>query len=73
MNGHATIEQTEQVEKLIDTLGLHNLLGTISVVCAEKAEHIETNWQDHALAKKWNAASTKIGKLYDWARKIGPA
>jgi len=72
-NGHATNEQAEQLEKLLDTMGLHNMLGAIAIICGEKAEHIETVWQDRKLAKKWNAACHGIGRLHDWARKIGPA
>jgi hypothetical protein len=65
-----TAAQREAIEKLIDEMGLHNFLSETAIVCCEKAEHIRSNWQDKSLAKAWERFGTRIGRLYDAARKL---
>lgn len=57
----------EQIETLIDRHGLLHVLTTLELICAEKAEHIRHNWQDTALAREWQKASTACGNV---ARKV---
>jgi len=42
------------LETMIDTVGLSNTLYAIANLCSDKAEHIRSNWQDEALAKRWD-------------------
>lgn len=49
-------------EQLIDKYGLQNVLADLSVTCYEKSEHILTNWQDRALARKWVRAGQAIDR-----------
>ncbi len=53
----------EQIEALIDKHGLLHVLTTIELLCAEKAEHIQVNWQDRMTARAWDNASKRISKL----------
>jgi hypothetical protein len=51
----------DNIEAIIDRVGLHNFIALTSVICFEKAEHIATEWQDTTLAKDW----AKVGRLLD--------
>lgn len=52
----------EQLEAMIDSIGLAKLLDTIAIVCLEKSEHVLTNWQDKTLAKQWSNAYQAVVK-----------
>lgn len=52
----------DTLEQLIDTHGLDRVLTALEKVCGEKAEHLRTNWQDHAAAKEWERQGRLIGK-----------
>ncbi len=62
----ATVREShESVERMIDKLGLFDMLSIMAQVCEAKSEHIATNWQDEALAGAWLRASLKIEKVRD--------
>lgn len=63
--GHMGKEQLDQLEALIDAVGLATLLDGIDIVCAGKAEHIEENWQDSGLARTWRKAGEATGRFAD--------
>jgi hypothetical protein len=46
---------------MVDESTLKQVVEALSNVCYEKADHIQTNWQDRNLAKEWERA----GKLLD--------
>jgi beta-xylosidase len=48
------------LENLIDQHGLADVLKAIAVICHEKAEHIQANWQDESLAEWWDKAAEAI-------------
>jgi hypothetical protein len=50
------------LEAFIDAQGLTYVVTTLSVICAEKALHIRTNWQDTTTAKVWDADSRTLDK-----------
>ncbi len=54
---------THKLEELIDSIGVGSVLEAISEICEEKAEHIESNWQDRVLAKLWQKVGKRIGAL----------
>ncbi len=43
-------ELESKLEDLLDTYGLAHVLSALSDVCAAKAEHVQVNWQDSAMA-----------------------
>ncbi len=59
-NEAADREFSEKLEALIDAHGLYNVVETLSTICSEKAEHIETNWQDGKLARQWDYAAKSL-------------
>lgn len=50
----------ETLEQCVDSHGVHQVLITLANVCADKADHICSNWQDRLTAKPWAAASIAI-------------
>ncbi len=49
-----------ELENIVDRVGIEKLLIALSDVCAEKAEHVRTNWQDQKLATLWDRASKVV-------------
>lgn len=52
----------EKLEAMIDKTSVRFVLECMSEMCALKADHVETNWQDPVLARAWNAAGTRLEK-----------
>ena len=46
----------DQLEEILDHCALDTLIYMLSEVCALKAEHLESNWQDAKSAKLWSRA-----------------
>ena len=71
--GHATAHE-HIVEAIIDTNGLDMLLDAIATVCAEKGEHLLTEWQSKSEAKAWDRAANRIQALsaHDAIRHVSP-
>ena len=44
----------EQIEGIIDRVGLLSFVDMVGDICEEKADHIRSNWQDENLAKVWD-------------------
>jgi hypothetical protein len=57
---------TETLEAMIDRHGIIHIATAIELICNEKASHIETNWQDKKLAKKWDKAATRFRAVARW-------
>lgn len=57
----------DMVEGMIDRTSVGVVLEMIQIICEEKAQHIEVEWQDARTAKPWNDAAAKIGAV---VRKI---
>lgn len=56
------------IEQAIDRHGLANVLDAIAVICADKADHIRTNWIDGTndpitQAHTWDRASAAIRRV----------
>jgi hypothetical protein len=46
-----TVSERRDLESLIDRTSLQEVLMGLSEICSEKADHVETNWQDKPLAR----------------------
>ena len=53
-------EIKDYIEDKIDQQDLDTVLGYVSEICFEKAQHLETNWQDTISAKQWKKAGLLI-------------
>jgi hypothetical protein len=54
------VETWSSLEGMIDQYGLKKVLSMMSDICAEKADHIRSNWQDAALARQWENEARKL-------------
>jgi hypothetical protein len=50
----------DQLEALIDKMGVDSVLSLIETICDEKAEHIEANWQDKTTARAWSRVARTV-------------
>jgi hypothetical protein len=63
----------DTLEAIIDIHTLNDVVAMLSELCAEKAEHIEENWQDEALAKQWRRFSVALGQVFTKLPRRGRA
>jgi hypothetical protein len=56
-----TEQEALDLETLIDRRGIEQVLQQISEICGAKAEHIASNWQDAALARRWRWVEGAVG------------
>lgn len=50
----------EILEKMVDRYGMAVLVGMLSEIASEKAEHVRSNWQDEDLAEDWEATANRL-------------
>jgi hypothetical protein len=60
----------DELESVLDRVGMSKLLFALAEVCGEKAEHLQVNWQDRNAAKEWTADAKAIEKLAAKIRTI---
>lgn len=58
-----TKEEQEHLEGLIDRYGLPEILKELARIAYAKADHVEVNWQDARLAKRWTAIGHRLGTV----------
>lgn len=58
-----TEKEKVDLEELIDRCGLSNVLGALSGICLEKANHIVASYSDKQTASHWVAAATDLCDL----------
>lgn len=56
-------EEERDLERIMDSLGMAELLAAIARIATEKQDHVASNWQDRALAKRWGAIAAQLEKL----------
>ena len=54
------------LEAMIDKVGPSNVAYAVARICALKAEHLASNWQDRATAKVWSRCA---GAWDKWAQR----
>ena len=52
----------DELEEMVDTIGLAKVLDMLSDIAYEKAEHIRANWQDASTARVWQRAGNRVYK-----------
>lgn len=51
---------SDTLEGMIDSCSLSHVLGLIQGICSDKAEHVQSNWQDTVTADCWDSAATQV-------------
>lgn len=46
----------DDLEKFIDKTSISLVAEVLAEICEEKAEHVQTTWQDNTLACEWRQA-----------------
>jgi hypothetical protein len=59
-----------QLEAIVDARSLQSVIAALVTICHEKADHVETNWQDAKLAQKWRAAARHLDRIDPIASQI---
>ena len=49
-----------ELEELIDSNSLASVVYALSEICWGKADHLRTNWQDHASALAWEQMGKRL-------------
>jgi hypothetical protein len=63
-------EIENQLEALIDSWDLSNIVNSLETICYGKAEHLAGTWQDHNAAVRWEKAGVACDRLYAKLRSI---
>lgn len=63
--------ELSELEDLIDSCGLSNVLESLGDICFEKADHVASNWQDDNLSKLWNRAATHCNSAASRVMRMG--
>ncbi len=51
------------IEDIMDEIGINGLFEAIARIASEKQDHVQSTWQDAALARRWGKISGKFSKL----------
>ena len=60
----------EQLEAMIDTDGLQEVLDTLGIICQEKAEHIQASYQDTSLSEVWRKVADRLDRAATMANLL---
>ena len=58
--GHRGVLMLDELESLIDTHGMANIMLALVHIADEKAERVKSNWQDLELANAWRKVSDAL-------------
>lgn len=61
-----------ELEAMVDKLGLYGVLDALQVITYEKAEHLRTNWQDSSAARAWVKCASLLYTLELKVSKLLP-
>jgi len=61
MNRDLNQTECDHLEALVDSCSIGSVLIVLTEICIAKGEHVESNWQDKPLARRWN----KLGDAID--------
>lgn len=63
-----TTQQQADLESMIDSTTLAIVLDALAAICDEKADHLNTNWQDPTAARHWSDMAGRIATAANAAR-----
>jgi hypothetical protein len=58
-----TDTERNQIEELLDRIGVWGMMMALSEISSAKEGHVEETWQDRRLAKRWDRLSQRFYKL----------
>ncbi len=51
------------LEQAVDQTSIASIVGYLAQVAYDKAEHVTVNWQDDALAKRWQTIAEQLDAM----------
>lgn len=63
-------ELADQIEAIVDRETMENTLNALLQVCISKELHVEEDWQDKPLARRWKKLAIALDKLVDQAKGL---
>jgi len=66
-----TRPELDELERVIDSHSMADVLNALEIIANEKAEHVESNWQDMPLGKAWRNMAKWLDRAGSEARSIG--
>lgn len=55
-----TENEKTDLEIMIDQHGLNAVIVAMAAICADKADHIRSSYDDRTLAKQWDKRCTRL-------------
>jgi hypothetical protein len=64
----------DELEAMVDELGLYGVLDALQEIAYAKAEHLDmdSNWQDHNAARAWTKCASLLSSLEFKISKLLP-
>ncbi|UKP00304.1 hypothetical protein [Nostoc sp. UHCC 0870] len=53
----------EDIEAMLDSMSVVDVLRIMSEICYEKAEYLRTDYQDSETARAWEKVGRAVGKI----------
>lgn len=69
--GPKTTKAVAILEQLVDEVGLQTALDALTIVCNEKAAHVDQNWQDEHLSRNWSEMGGNMAEAAAQAGRRG--
>lgn len=55
----------DDLERIVDRYSVAQVVQALCDICHEKADHLATNWQDHAAAARWQDKARKLDRIVE--------
>lgn len=65
-----TDQEKRDIESLVDACTMELLLDALVQICHEKSEHVSSNWQDKALARRWMHMAARLAVAEHTAKEF---
>lgn len=56
-------DDKDDLEQILDRTGIKGLFEALAEIANDKEDHVQSNWQDSALAKRWSRLAAKFDKI----------
>jgi hypothetical protein len=64
-------EVEDELEAIVDHIGLSNTIEALATVCVTKATHLKSNWQDAGAARPWTRLGLRLDTVATAAKREG--
>ena len=63
-------EAMMDLEAMVARAGLRNVVWALAHICWDKAEHVQSGWQDDQLARDWSANAAMLNRFAEKLRNV---